>query len=73
MFKNKGEPPLLLLDDALSELDERRRALAIEEIVGYPQVIVTTADLNAVPREFLDRARVLRVSGGRILPEESVS
>ena len=71
LAERKGEPPLLLLDDALSELDERRRALALEEIVGYPQVIVTTADLNAVPREFLDRARVLRVSAGRILPEAS--
>ena len=71
LAERKGEPPILLLDDALSELDERRRALALEEVVRYPQVIMTTADLGAVPRSFLDRARALRVSGGRILPEEA--
>ena len=73
LAERKGDPPLLLLDDALSELDERRRALTLEEVVRYPQAIVTTADLNAVPRSFLDRARTLRVSKGRILPEDTVA
>ena len=71
LAESKGEPPLLLLDDVLSELDERRRALVLEEVVSYPQAIVTTADLNAVPRSFLARACALRVSKGRILPEEA--
>ena len=71
LAERKGEPPLLLLDDALSELDERRRSLVLEEVVRYPQAIVTTADLDAVPRAFRERARVLRVSKGRIEPEEA--
>ena len=47
--QQRGEPPVLLLDDVFSELDERRRALVMEEAYSYPQVLVTTvsADLLA--------------------------
>ncbi len=44
----RGEAPLLLLDDVLSELDERRRLLVLEEACRYPQTLVTTTDAELV-------------------------
>ena len=71
LAERRGDPPLLLLDDALSELDERRRELVLEEACCYPQTIVTTADTNALPHTFLHRAHRLRVHGGFVLTEEA--
>lgn len=39
-----AEPPVLLLDDALSELDATRRALLLEEAQRFPQSVVTATD-----------------------------
>ena len=44
LAERRGDPPLLLLDDVLSELDEPRRTLVLEEARAYPQAIVTSAD-----------------------------
>ena len=71
LAERRGDPPLLLLDDALSELDERRRKLVLEEACCYPQTIVTTADANALPDTFLHRAHRLRVHGGSVLTEDA--
>jgi DNA replication and repair protein RecF len=47
----RGTPPLLLLDDAMSELDGQRRAALVELLRGAGgQSVVTTTDLEAVPR-----------------------
>lgn len=55
-----GEQPLLLLDDVMSELDERRRA-AITEFVGTRiQTVMTTANLAYFPRDLLEGAEVIR-------------
>ena len=37
-----GEPPLLLLDDVLSELDLARHAAFLDAIAGVEQAFVTT-------------------------------
>ena len=66
LAERRGDQPLLLLDDALSELDERRRSLVLEEACCYPQTIVTTADTDALPDAFLRRARHLRVRDGQM-------
>ncbi|MEX2221968.1 MAG: DNA replication and repair protein RecF [Candidatus Rokuibacteriota bacterium] len=39
-----GSPPVLLLDDALSELDPQVQARVLEHIAGAGQVFLTTAD-----------------------------
>jgi DNA replication and repair protein RecF len=58
-----GEPPLLLLDDVLSELDPERRELLLAVVRAVGQAIVTTADPQlAAVRD----AASLRVEGGRI-------
>ena len=54
-------PPLLLLDDALSELDERRRRILSERIGVVGQTIVTATGPEALP---LAPAQLLRVTEG---------
>ena len=54
-----GEQPLLLLDDVMSELDERRREAITEFVGGRIQTVVTTANLAYFPHDLLERARVV--------------
>jgi len=58
-------PPLLLLDDALSELDENRRRILSERIGAVGQTIVTATGAEALP---LAPAQLLRVTPGRVVP-----
>jgi len=44
-------PPLLLLDDVLSELDERRRSALAERLAGPGQTLVTATGASALPVE----------------------
>jgi DNA replication and repair protein RecF len=44
-------PPLLLLDDVLSELDERRRRILAERIGATGQALVTATAAEALPTE----------------------
>lgn len=71
LAERRGDPPLLLLDDALSELDEHRRKLVLEEACCYPQAVVTTADAYVLPDTFLHRAHRLRLHGGLVLTEDA--
>ena len=53
----RGEVPLLLLDDVLSELDDRRRAALLDGIPEGWQVLVTgTSDL-ALPAAAVRQTR----------------
>ena len=47
----RGFPPLLLLDDVLSELDSERRLRLAERIRSYGQTLVTTTSARALPTE----------------------
>jgi DNA replication and repair protein RecF len=62
-----GEPPLLLLDDVLSELDAERRAGLFEALGGAGQTIVTTTDVDSIPAGVRAAARRLKVGGGRVV------
>lgn len=42
--RERGEEPLLLLDDVLSELDKERRHRVLEEAGKYEQILATTAE-----------------------------
>jgi DNA replication and repair protein RecF len=44
-------PPLLLLDDVLSELDERRRRALAEGLAGAGQTLITATGASALPLE----------------------
>ena len=57
----RGEPPLLLLDDVLSELDPERRRVLVEHVQGRGQTLITATTADALPAE---PAQILRVSPG---------
>jgi DNA replication and repair protein RecF len=60
----RGSPPLLLLDDVMSELDSHRRGLLVDELLGLDgQAVLTTTDLEHVPIEpaEMQHGRVARV------------
>ncbi len=65
-----GDPPLLLLDDVLSELDAGRRQTLLDTLKTVAQAIVTTTDWSDFTPEVLASARRLRVDRGRLLPVE---
>lgn len=69
MRRALGAPPLLMLDDVMSELDGSRRALLLEALDGVQQALVTTTDWADFSSEFRSRARCLHVVEGRIEEE----
>tara|TARA_B100000029_G_scaffold503980_1_gene581980 strand:- start:4868 stop:6073 length:1206 start_codon:yes stop_codon:yes gene_type:complete len=62
----RGTSPVLLLDDMLSELDGIKRRLIFEKISEYTQCIVTTAEIEIVPKDFLQEIQHLRLESGAI-------
>jgi DNA replication and repair protein RecF len=67
--ERRGDPPVILFDDVLSELDERRRTLVLEEASRHTQSIVTTTDVNLVPAAYLSDAHRMRIEAGQIIAE----
>ena len=65
----RGAPPLLLLDDVMSELDADRRALLAQALGGEGQALVTTTDLAHVPGASEPGVTRLAVSDGAVLQE----
>lgn len=63
-----GDAPILLLDDILSELDERRRAAVLETVATAEQALITTADLDRFGGAFLGAATIYAVSEGEVEP-----
>ncbi len=66
MTNRTGEEPLLLLDDALAELDDDRRRLLLQLTDLHPQVLVTTSNIASFPVEFQDKATLIEVDSGKV-------
>jgi len=64
----RGEAPLLLLDDVLSELDDRRRAALLAGLPAGSQALVTATTLRSLPDEAPPPALVVDVTPGRATP-----
>jgi DNA replication and repair protein RecF len=64
LAERRGVPPLVLLDDVLSELDASRRRTLAERIGTVGQAIVTSTGADALP---LEPAQLLEVSPGRVV------
>jgi DNA replication and repair protein RecF len=60
------EPPVCLLDDVLSELDDLRRAQIFDVTIGACQTFLTCTHTRSLPAAVLANARVYRVSGGTL-------
>lgn len=61
-----GDQPILLLDEALGELDEGRRSRLLVFVREHPQVILTATSTDAFPDEFRASATLLHVRSGEI-------
>ena len=62
-----GEPPLLLLDDVLSDLDDARRALLFELTAeAGSQTFLSCTNLRAFSPAVLERASVYQVTAGTV-------
>jgi DNA replication and repair protein RecF len=61
--EQRGTPPLVLLDDVLSELDAERRRILAERIGRAGQAVVTATGADALP---LEPAQLLAVIPGEV-------
>lgn len=61
-----GEPPILLLDDVLSELDDERQSHLIQTMLGQVQTFVTTTNITGISEEMLQQASIYDVEAGTI-------
>jgi DNA replication and repair protein RecF len=59
-----GIPPLLLLDDVLSELDPERRRILAARVRGVGQALITATDATLLPA---DPDQLLEVTPGAVL------
>lgn len=57
-------PPIILLDDVFSELDEERRSQLIENLSGH-QIFITTTEEHHLPE--MRGAQVLKIENGEIV------
>ena len=62
------EPPLLLLDDVLAELDLNRQNQLLDAIQDRFQTLITTTHLGAFDTQWLKHTQILNVKGGEITP-----
>jgi DNA replication and repair protein RecF len=61
--ERRGVPPLLLLDDVLSELDPGRRKILAARIALRGQALITSTDAGALP---IDPGQLLEVTPGEV-------
>lgn len=65
----RGRPPLMLLDDVMSELDFARRERLVELLATGGQAVITTTDLEHVPGAAGEGVAAIAVMSGRLAPE----
>ena len=61
-----GEPPVLLLDDVLSELDLTRRRALLERVTSGAQVIITSVEADPFPESVMSAAVVRCIEAGEV-------
>ncbi len=61
-----GEPPVLLLDDVMSDLDDQRRAHLLQYARRRCQTFITCTNLRSFPKEILAEAATFHVANGVI-------
>lgn len=61
-----GEPPVMLLDDVMSDLDDTRRQHLLSWIRGRGQTFLTCTNLRSFPAEILAEATLFHVVAGTV-------
>jgi DNA replication and repair protein RecF len=67
----RARPPLMLLDDVMSELDAERRTLLSELLRDGGQGVVTATEVEHVPGHDAPGARVVRIGDGGAVAAEA--
>ncbi|MBU6452487.1 MAG: DNA replication and repair protein RecF [Cyanobacteria bacterium REEB67] len=62
------EPPLLLLDDVLAELDLMRQGMLMQLVSEDMQTLITTTHLSGFKAEWIEGANIVEVVGGSLRP-----
>ncbi|NEP18024.1 MAG: DNA replication/repair protein RecF [Leptolyngbya sp. SIO4C1] len=65
-----GEPPLLLLDDVLAELDLKRQNSLLDAVQDRFQTLITTTHLGSFDAQWLRSSQILKVEQGEIAGTE---
>ena len=65
----RRQAPLVLLDDALSEMDAARRRRVLQQAARYPQTLITTTDRHQAAEILGNQAAYYQVNNGAITPE----
>ncbi|OGO49591.1 MAG: hypothetical protein A2148_11370 [Chloroflexi bacterium RBG_16_68_14] len=68
MTDRKGDLPVVLLDDVLSELDEGRRRAVLESLGEWDQLLITSTDADRFDGGPPAAAAMFRVVAGQIEP-----
>jgi len=66
LAERRGDLPVVLLDDVLSELDEGRRRAVLGSLGGWDQLLITSADPVQFGEGLPQAAAVFRVTAGRV-------
>lgn len=66
MNAKSGHWPILLLDEVLAELDVERRFALLARLDQSEQVLLSTTDLDLFTPDYVKKAVVWRVAGGRV-------
>lgn len=66
LAERRDRPPLMLLDDVMSELDFDRRELLADLLRSGGQAVITTTEPEHVPGAGLTGARLVRVENGAL-------
>lgn len=66
------EPPILLLDDVMAELDLRRQGFLMESVHRDMQTLITTTHLDGFEQDWLTGATLISVVNGRVAKSESL-
>ena len=69
MQETAKEPPIILLDDVMTDLDEERRKQVFEMTQGRCQIFVTAPSKRVFEPEFLAGGKIYRVAEGQVIAQ----
>ena len=61
IYDEIGEYPILLLDDVLSELDDRRKTMLLDLLNDKIQTFITTTSLEGLSHQVISRAYKIEI------------
>lgn len=67
LAERRSRPPLMLLDDVMSELDRERRELLAELLREGGQAVITATEADHVPGAALAASELVRVENGTVI------